>query len=147
MSTTKVTPSTPTWPLCLNRFYQRRSLLPSSSALSSISSTMAARRILQVNARAFVSPATGGGEAVRGGGNPVTIFSSSPSTKITSEFRSRLAQTCAWESVVVEPSQEDSTVPQFSFFMPSGEEVSFCARKLTGALCVDTSLCCDKTTC
>ena len=91
---------------------------------------MAARQILKVSARAFVSPVAGGSS----GGNPVTIFSpSSPSTKLTPELRSRLAQTCTWESVVVEPCQEeeedDSTVSQFSFFMPSGEEVSFCARK------------------
>jgi len=34
---------------------------------------------------------------------------------------------------VVEPCQEDSTVSQFSFFMPSGEEVSFCAHAAIGA--------------
>jgi hypothetical protein len=98
---------------------------------------MAARRILQVSARAFVSPAAGGGGSSARGGNPVTIFSPSPATKLllTPEFRSRLAQTCTWESVVVEPCQEDPAVPQFSFYMPSGEEVSFCARKLSDALC------------
>lgn len=99
---------------------------------------MTARQILKVSARAFVSPVVAGSSsssaaAKSSGGNPVTIFSpSSPSTKLTPELRSRLAQTCTWESVVVEPCQEDgdSTVSsQFSFFMPSGEEVSFCARK------------------
>lgn len=96
---------------------------------------MVARQILKVSARAFVSPVAGGGgsssgSAAKSGGNPVTIFSpSSPSTKLTQELRSRLAQTCTWESVVVEPCQDDLTVSQFSFFMPSGEEVSFCARK------------------
>ena len=104
---------------------------------------MAARQILKVSARAFVSPVVGGssgGSAAKssGGGNPVTIFSPSPSTKLTPESRSRLAQTCTWESVVAEPCQEDSTVSRFSFFMPSGEEVSFCARKkfLTSESCM-----------
>ncbi|KAL7497939.1 hypothetical protein ACHAWT_009448 [Skeletonema menzelii] len=99
---------------------------------------MAARQILKVSARAFVSPVVGGssgGSAAKssGGGNPVTIFSPSPSTKLTPESRSRLAQTCTWESVVVDPCQEDSTVSRFSFFMPSGEEVSFCAHAAIGA--------------
>ena len=97
---------------------------------------MAARQILKVSARAFVSPVAGGSS----GGNPVTIFSpSSPSTKLTPELRSRLAQTCTWESVVVEPCQDEddsSSVSQFSFFMPSGEEVSFCARKKILISCV-----------
>ena len=59
------------------------------------------------------------------GGNPVTIFSSqqalSPPTK------QRLAQTCQWESVVVD--QQDSTL---SFYMPTGEPVSFCAHAAMG---------------
>ena len=85
---------------------------------------MATRRILQVSARAFVSP------TAEGGGNPVTIFYPSSSGEFTANIRSKLAQTCDWESVVVEPCQSDLSVSQFSFFMPSGEEVSFCARKL-----------------
>jgi hypothetical protein len=102
-------------------------------------STMSARRaVFQISARAFVSP------RCAGGGNPVTIFVPSSSNNgssatLSPEFRSRLAQTCAWESVVVEPYEEDTSstlvvLPQFSFFMPSGEEVSFCAREFRNIL-------------
>jgi predicted PhzF superfamily epimerase YddE/YHI9 len=112
----------------------------------------ASRRVLQVSARAFVSPpsSSGGGAAARGG-NPVTIFVPSSSiighhhdhpssslTPLTPEFRARLAQTCQWESVIIEPSivydqSSAEVVPKFSFYLPSGEEVSFCAHAAIGA--------------
>lgn len=48
---------------------------------------------------------------------------------------SDLAKTCAWESVVVNPRTR-----QMAFFMPTGEQVSFCAHAaMGGALCMVTS--------
>ncbi|KAL9186997.1 hypothetical protein ACHAXT_010717 [Thalassiosira profunda] len=82
------------------------------------------RRVIAASARAFASPR---GE----GGNPVSIFM--PATPTTPEERTDLAQTCAWESVVVETDSEGSTPPTFHFFMPSGEEVSFCGHAAIGA--------------
>lgn len=79
-------------------------------------------------ARAFAFPKNKGV-----GGNPVTIFL--PSTSTTSNERIKLAQTCSWESVVIENDDTDASnggcsLPTFHFYMPSGEEVSFCGREL-----------------
>ena len=62
-----------------------------------------------------------------GGGNPVSIYLSPPRETIPSIVQQRLAQENQWESVVVEPNHH------LSFFMPSGEEVSFCAHAAMGA--------------
>lgn len=60
------------------------------------------------------------------GGNPVTVFMGE------NLIGSELAKTCAWESVVVDPRKK-----QMSFFMPTGEQVSFCAHAaMGGALCM-----------
>jgi predicted PhzF superfamily epimerase YddE/YHI9 len=90
----------------------------------------AARRILveQVKARVFCSKNGGGG-------NPVTIYSTD--LFLSTHAQMRLAQGCEWESVVVHrPSDEqhtDARLPQVSFFMPSVEQVSFCAHAAIGA--------------
>ncbi len=66
-----------------------------------------------------------------GGGNPVTIFHlSAPTT----DERTKLALSCSWESIIIDDnySSEDvvrDTLPIFHFYMPSGEEVSFCGRE------------------
>lgn len=89
-----------------------------------------ARRILveQVKARVFCSP-----NGV--GGNPVTIFSTDQA--LSPNIQKRLAQSCDWESVILHrlssSAGASSTLPEFSFYMPSGEQVSFCAHAAMGA--------------
>ena len=85
-----------------------------------MANTMATRRVVCASARAFVSSSR-----CEGGGNPVSVFLSS--APFTSDERIKLAQTCAWESIVVENPEDEQ--PTFHFYMPSGEEVSFCGRK------------------
>lgn len=110
---------------------------------------MAHRRILSVSARAFVSPRSGNvsrrstwDEIAKGleqdGGNPVTIFyplndDKSTSSALTSIERTALAKSCDWESVIIEPHTADIEMHQFRFFMPSGDEVSFCGHAAIGA--------------
>jgi len=74
----------------------------------------------RITARVFASAA--------GGGNPVTIFQTS--IPISPSIKSKLAQSCEWESVVISPGDA------LTFFMPSGDEVSFCAHAAMGAACV-----------
>ncbi|KAG7366808.1 PhzF family phenazine biosynthesis protein [Nitzschia inconspicua] len=83
-----------------------------------------ARRILveQVKARVFCSPNGGGG-------NPVTIFSTDQ--KLTAKIQKRLARSCDWESVILH--RPVSKKPLFSFYMPSGAQVTFCAHAAMGA--------------
>mmetsp|Transcript_23843 Transcript_23843/g.45498 ORF Transcript_23843/g.45498 Transcript_23843/m.45498 type:complete len:351 (+) Transcript_23843:71-1123(+) len=91
------------------------------------------RRVVCASARAFVSPLR------EGGGNPVSIFLSSEPT--TSDERVKLAQTCPWESIIIEKETDKSShdgddgspPPKFHFFVPSGEEVSFCGHAAIGA--------------
>lgn len=67
------------------------------------------------------------------GGNPVTIFASP--RPLSGSLQQQLAKLCDWESVVVgtEPSSRSSQLlPTMAFFMPSGEEVSFCAHAAIG---------------
>ena len=81
---------------------------------------------------------------LKGGGNPVTIFVSSTSSTVgrchpadnddapafflnNNAIQKRLAQSCQWESVMV-----DRNLHQMSFFMPTGEQVSFCAHAAMG---------------
>ena len=110
---------------------------------------MTNRGILSVSARAFVSSRkrttnvnkVSTWEEIarcseREGGNPVTIFYPFNDDKsivsLTGKERITLAKSCAWESVIVEP-RDDSNVHTFRFFMPSGEEVSFCGHAAIGA--------------
>ena len=92
------------------------------------------------------------------GGNPVTVFivvvPSSPRhsdntsmTMIPKSIQRRLARTCQWESVIVtitkpnnnhdnnNASSSSTSIlppPTMNFFMPSAEEVSFCAHAAIG---------------
>ena len=79
------------------------------------------RRVVCVSARAFISPRN------KCGGNPVNIFLVSGPT--TSNERIKLARTCSWESIVIEYENGFGTLPKFHFYMPSGDEVSFCCRE------------------
>jgi hypothetical protein len=100
---------------------------------------MMKRFLKQVSARAFCCPGSAGG------GNPLTVFMPKhpqfgrKGWHLTAEERSRLAQSCDWESVVVAPLQASNMHggstkhQQFHFYMPSGEEVSFCAHAAIGA--------------
>jgi trans-2,3-dihydro-3-hydroxyanthranilate isomerase len=81
------------------------------------------KRILSVAARAFTH------EGKKGGGNPVTVFINEESLPL--QKRTHLAKSCSWESVVV--SLADRGLPTLHFYMPSGEEVSYCAHAAMGA--------------
>ncbi len=76
----------------------------------------------------------------KGGGNPVTVFSSA--VPLPSHLQGTLAKSCEWESVMVSSSssssnEEEENVAELAFYMPSGEQVSFCAHAaLGGALAV-----------
>ena len=63
------------------------------------------------------------------GGNPVTIFASSK--PLSGSLQKDLAESCEWESVMV-GTETSSSFPTMAFFMPSGEEVSFCAHAAIG---------------
>ena len=77
--------------------------------------TMSSNLLKKVTARVFASGPQGG--------NPVTVFVSK--NPLPHEVQTRLAQECEWESVMVSN--------EFSFYMPSGEEVNFCAHAAMGA--------------
>ncbi|KAL3797502.1 hypothetical protein HJC23_009866 [Cyclotella cryptica] len=120
---------------------------------------MAQRRIIRVSARAFVHPREGsivnsaghkggivwsGGEngEERTGGNPVTVFypvigdndsSKSVSLALSSKECSTLAKSCSWESIIIGAATDSNSSHTFRFFMPSGEEVSFCGHAAIGA--------------
>jgi len=81
------------------------------------------RGVVCASARAFTHPKK------NGGGNPVDIFMA-PSTT-TSKERINLAKSCSWESIVIDNTNSD--LPKFHFYMPSGEEVSFCGHAAIGA--------------
>jgi predicted PhzF superfamily epimerase YddE/YHI9 len=85
---------------------------------------MTTRKIIErVSARVFCH--------LEHGGNPVTIFSSA--SPLTLSAQERLAKDCTWESVMVHRGKIDGELPQLSFYMPSGEQVSFCAHAAMGA--------------
>ena len=63
------------------------------------------------------------------GGNPVTIFASPK--PLPGSLQKELAESCDWESVMV-GTESSSSFPTMAFFMPSGEEVSFCAHAAIG---------------
>ena len=93
-----------------------------------------------VSARAFIilSPRNDSG------GNPVTIFH--PSASTTSDVRSKLAQSCHWECIIIDDNGSSESavgeiLPKFHFYKPSGEEVSFCGREFLPHACsADASL-------
>jgi PhzF family phenazine biosynthesis protein len=81
---------------------------------------MATRKVLEkITARVFCN--------AQGGGNPVTIFSSA-SSGLLPTTRASLAQTCEWESVMLHKQAKE-----MYFYMPTGEQVSFCAHAAMGA--------------
>jgi predicted PhzF superfamily epimerase YddE/YHI9 len=100
---------------------------------------MASRKLVErVTARVFCHGP--------GGGNPVTVFASQ--LPLSSTSQARLAKGCEWESVMVATNTNTDTntdtnscagtdnrtvtVPEMAFYMPSGEEVSFCAHAALG---------------
>jgi predicted PhzF superfamily epimerase YddE/YHI9 len=96
---------------------------------------MATRKLIEkVTARVFCQ--------LEGGGNPVTIFKSQSPLKPSTQ--ARLAQECEWESVCVTAesstvtsatgtsSGTTTTLPSMAFYMPTGEQVSFCAHAAMG---------------
>ncbi len=90
--------------------------------MQSSQSTAAAasgQRLQKIDARVFCLG--------KEGGNPVTIFASP--FPIPGDLQQKLAKSCDWESVMVDTEESSSTM---AFFMPSGEEVSFCAHAAIG---------------
>jgi predicted PhzF superfamily epimerase YddE/YHI9 len=95
---------------------------------------MASRKLVErVTARVFCHGP--------GGGNPVTVFASQ--LPLSSTSQARLAKECEWESVMVATNANTNssaagtttrtvTLPEMAFYMPSGEEVSFCAHAALG---------------
>lgn len=80
-------------------------------------------RLNKVTARVFCT--------LKGGkrsGNPVTIFASSDGP-IPTETQKRLAQQCTWESVMVNTADH-----MLAFYMPTGEQVNFCAHAAMGGV-------------
>ena len=121
-------PPHPTPHFTLTLIIDHRSLQHLSSTMAS---SLARRQVSRISARVFC-------HMEEGGGNPVTVFSSpSPLSDNTYE---KLAKQCEWESVMVE-YRKDPNKPLLSFYMPSGEQVSFCAHAAMGAaleICLST---------
>ena len=104
----------------ISNFIARRAM---SSATRRAASVGGPADVQQIDARVFCC----GSE----GGNPVTIFSSS--APLPGSVQRRLAKSCDWESVFVgADAATTNTTPMMAFFMPSGEEVSFCAHAAIG---------------
>jgi predicted PhzF superfamily epimerase YddE/YHI9 len=83
----------------------------------------ASKTLERISARVFCHAGS------KGGGNPVTVFSSA--VPLSSDLQGTLAKSCEWESVMVSiPSSSD--VADMAFYMPSGEQVSFCAHAALG---------------
>ena len=79
--------------------------------------TKSLQTIEKITARVFCQ--------MKGGGNPVTVFAASQG--LASATQQRLSQTCDWESVMVDRHRR-----QLAFYMPTGEQVSFCAHAAMG---------------
>lgn len=107
-----------------------------STAVSSSSRSSSSRKVVEkITARVFcrADVATKGGAEGGGGGNPLTIFSFQNNNNNTCDDhtitrRRRLAETCDWESVMV-----DHQTNQVSFHLPNGNPVRFCAHAAMGA--------------
>lgn len=103
-----------------------RSLRISKGVASEIQQTIMALALRKLTARVF-----GAGPGV--GGNPVTIFLNNDSNcSISANAEETLARSCEWESVLI---QRDTITNNsiFKFFVPSGNEMSFCAHAAMGA--------------
>ena len=108
-------------------------------------------KVISVLARAFT-------HKTPTGGNPVTCFllPHSPSNKPSPALLQTLAQSCTWESIMVHNHDTDTDtasritttgintnnskdnddtiiIPTCYFYMPSGEQVSYCAHAAMGA--------------
>lgn len=81
----------------------------------------ASKTLERISARVFCHAGS------KGGGNPVTVFSST--FPILAEVQTELAKSCEWESVIV---TVDNEIVDMDFYMPSGEQVSFCAHAALG---------------
>jgi predicted PhzF superfamily epimerase YddE/YHI9 len=80
-----------------------------------------------------------------GGGNPVTIFRARANS-LPQAVQVQLAQSCSWESVILTtattgPKAEGGgggksppPPPALNYYMPTGEEVNFCAHAAMGGL-------------
>ena len=104
------------------------------AVLSRSSSTFLPQTVPKIICRVFPSSL----DTHSNGGNPLTVFLFDPPTTDTEASSSlqqhqcqRLAQECEWESVMV--SSLPNNPPNMSFYMPSGEEVRFCAHAAMGA--------------
>jgi len=110
-------------------------------AFSSAATTVTTRRkqwVEKISARVFCPEESGIG------GNPVTVFVplENDDLYMSKSTQKKLAQSCAWESVMVSNSSSYSSHNStLSFFMPTGQEVSFCAHAaMAGAIRVATDL-------
>ncbi|OEU23184.1 hypothetical protein FRACYDRAFT_233354 [Fragilariopsis cylindrus CCMP1102] len=105
-----------------------------TTATATVVKSTAVVSVEKITARVFCL----GGE----GGNPVTIFASQHT--LPGSVQRSLAKTCQWESVILTTnddvssnntaaaSSSSSALPSMTFYMPSGEEVSFCAHAAIG---------------
>lgn len=76
---------------------------------------------------------------LEGGGNPVTVFSKLDGGDLSESSRESLAKSCEWESVMIggDKSDDDSSSSishRMFFYLPTGEEVSFCAHAALGGI-------------
>ena len=109
-----------------------RTRTSTTTATATVAKSTAVVSVEKITARVFCL----GGE----GGNPVTIFASQHT--LPGSVQRSLAKTCQWESVILTINDDvssnntaaasSSALPSMTFFMPSGEEVSFCAHAAIG---------------
>ena len=98
---------------------RRAAYSTTATTMQSSQSVADATRLQKIDARVFCLG--------KEGGNPVTIFAAP--LPLSGSLQQRLAKSCNWESVMVGTEQSSSIM---AFFMPSGEEVSFCAHAAIG---------------
>ena len=96
--------------------------------MSSATAKTTRQLVERIKARVFCCQGTGGG-------NPVTVFSSPSCLK--PKTQQQLAMGCEWESVMVarndaNSSDSTTTLPEMAFYMPSGDQVSFCGHAAMG---------------
>ena len=112
-----------------------RTRTSTTTATATVAKSTAVVSVEKITARVFCL----GGD----GGNPVTIFASQHT--LPGSVQRSLAKTCQWESVILttnddvsfnitagSSSSSSSALPSMTFYMPSGEEVSFCAHAAIG---------------
>ena len=98
------------------------------ATMSTVTAKSTRHLVERIRARVFCSGPRGG--------NPVTVFSS-PSP-LQWQTQQKLATACDWESVMVATNDQNSSAstkteyPEMAFYMPSGEQVSFCGHAAMG---------------